>query len=141
MAKKDPRKKISEKADWSDKPFPVARPGRGSDQFMVRLPDGMRDTIAKMAERNGRSMNAEIVSALAGHIAHDGEPLKEDEIRVHLLELAVLRAVLEEVRTDVKSLRVSDEAKEILNKMVENERLKRMEESERLNKMQKDPPA
>jgi hypothetical protein len=53
------------------------RPGRGSDQFIVRLPDGMRDFIAEMAERSGRSMNAEIVNALAHQIARfsPGEPL------------------------------------------------------------------
>jgi hypothetical protein len=47
----------------------VKNAGRGSDQFMLRLPDGARDMIAEMAERNGRSMNAEIVIALAHHIA------------------------------------------------------------------------
>jgi hypothetical protein len=40
------------------------RPGRGSDQFVVRLPDGMRDYIADAAKANGRSMNAEIVARL-----------------------------------------------------------------------------
>jgi hypothetical protein len=45
----------------------VKRAGRGSDQFMVRLPDKMREHLAKVAERNGRSMNAEIVHALAVH--------------------------------------------------------------------------
>ena len=51
--------------------------GRGSDQFMLRLPDGMRDFIAEIAERNGRSMNAEIVTALAGYIARfsPGKPI------------------------------------------------------------------
>ena len=44
--------------------------GRGSDQFMLRLPDGMRDFIAEIAERNGRSMNAEIITALAHYIAY-----------------------------------------------------------------------
>jgi hypothetical protein len=39
------------------------------DQFMLRLPDGMRDKLAKMAEANGRSMNAEILSALEQHLA------------------------------------------------------------------------
>ena len=39
-------------------------PSRGSDQFVVRFPDGMRDQIASAAEANGRSMNAEIVSRL-----------------------------------------------------------------------------
>lgn len=45
----------------------MARPSYPSDkkeQFMVRLPAGMRDRIAAAAERNGRSMNAEIVQAL-----------------------------------------------------------------------------
>lgn len=38
--------------------------GRESDKFMLRLPDGMRDQIKAAAERNKRSMNAEIVIAL-----------------------------------------------------------------------------
>lgn len=37
---------------------------RDSDKFMLRLPDGMRDRIKTAAERNGRSMNAEIVHTL-----------------------------------------------------------------------------
>ncbi|MBB1498788.1 Arc family DNA-binding protein [Paracoccus sp. MC1862] len=38
--------------------------GRGADQFMVRLPEGMRDRIKAAAEANNRSMNAEIVATL-----------------------------------------------------------------------------
>lgn len=38
--------------------------GRESDKFMLRLPDGMRDRIKVAADRNGRSMNSEIVAAL-----------------------------------------------------------------------------
>jgi hypothetical protein len=59
-------------------------PGRGSDQFIVRLPDGMRDFIAEMAERSGRSMNAEIVNALAHQIARfsPGKPLPAGMIEV-----------------------------------------------------------
>jgi len=34
------------------------------DQFIVRLPDGMRDRIKAAAEDNNRSMNAEIVATL-----------------------------------------------------------------------------
>lgn len=34
------------------------------DKFVVRLPDGMRDQIAKRADENGRSMNSEIVQIL-----------------------------------------------------------------------------
>jgi len=34
------------------------------DKVIVRLPDGMRDRIKAAAERNNRSMNAEIVATL-----------------------------------------------------------------------------
>ncbi|MDE9483267.1 Arc family DNA-binding protein [Xenorhabdus bovienii] len=34
------------------------------DKFMLRLPDGMREAIAKRADENGRSMNSEIVQML-----------------------------------------------------------------------------
>lgn len=37
---------------------------RESDKFMLRLPPGMRDAIAREAEENGRSMNSEIVDRL-----------------------------------------------------------------------------
>jgi hypothetical protein len=47
----------------------VKRVDQGSDKFVLRLPDGMRDFVAGMAERNGRSMNAEIINALAHQIA------------------------------------------------------------------------
>jgi len=43
----------------------TTKAGRGSDQFMVRMPPGMRSALAAEAERNGRSMNAEIVSRVA----------------------------------------------------------------------------
>jgi plasmid stability protein len=40
-------------------------------QFMLRLPDGMRDDLRKRAELNGRSMNSEIVMILAAAL-YDG---------------------------------------------------------------------
>lgn len=39
-------------------------PSRGSEQFVLRLPDGMRDRIRNEADANGRSMNAEIIHRL-----------------------------------------------------------------------------
>ena len=39
-------------------------PSEQQDRFIVRLPDGMRDKIRSVSERNGRSMNAEIVARL-----------------------------------------------------------------------------
>ncbi|MER8514806.1 Arc family DNA-binding protein [Mesorhizobium sp. M1060] len=40
------------------------KPGRGAEQFVVRLPEGMRDRIRDAADRNNRSMNAEVVATL-----------------------------------------------------------------------------
>lgn len=39
-------------------------PSDKQDQFVLRLPDGMRDRIKVAAEANSRSMNAEIIAAL-----------------------------------------------------------------------------
>ncbi|NEH87748.1 Arc family DNA-binding protein [Rhizobium leguminosarum] len=39
-------------------------PVREQDKFMLRLPAGLRERIKEAATRNGRSMNAEIVSTL-----------------------------------------------------------------------------
>jgi plasmid stability protein len=58
----------------------VKRAGRDSDQFMVRLPDGMRKALAELAARNGRSMNAEIVHALAMYFANQAASPKESQL-------------------------------------------------------------
>lgn len=52
------------------------KPGRGSDQFPLRLPDGMRDRIKAAASDNGRSMNSEIVAALEEKYP-ERDPLQE----------------------------------------------------------------
>lgn len=39
-------------------------PSQSQDKFIVRLPDGMRQRIKAAADRNQRSMNAELVSTL-----------------------------------------------------------------------------
>lgn len=41
---------------------------KDADQYMLRLPSGMRGQIAKLAEENGRSMNTEIVAAIEQHL-------------------------------------------------------------------------
>lgn len=44
---------------------PYKRPPNGaSDKFLVRLPPGMRERIALAAQRNGRTLTAEIVDVL-----------------------------------------------------------------------------
>lgn len=39
-------------------------PSRELDQFTVRFPDGLRNSLAKLADRNNRSMNSEIVNII-----------------------------------------------------------------------------
>ena len=39
-------------------------PSRGTDQFVLRFPEGMRERVRLAAEANGRSMNAEILTRL-----------------------------------------------------------------------------
>lgn len=41
------------------------------DQYMLRLPDGMRARIKAAAEANSRSMNAEIIARLEDSLDHD----------------------------------------------------------------------
>jgi len=62
------------------------KPGRDSDQFALRLPDGMRDRIKAAADENQRSMNAEIVSTLREKYP-EPEPLDEDGIMELFLSL------------------------------------------------------
>lgn len=59
---------------------------RESDKIIVRLPAGMRAHLADMAARRGKSMNAEVVTALAVYIAHDGD-VDETTIKSSLAEL------------------------------------------------------
>ncbi|WP_108887713.1 Arc family DNA-binding protein [Pseudoprimorskyibacter insulae] len=41
------------------------RKPQNQDKFILRMPDGMRDRIKSVAEKNNRSMNSEILSTLS----------------------------------------------------------------------------
>lgn len=47
--------------------------GRDSDQFMLRMPDGMRGQIKIQAAKNRRSMNAELVLIIERAINDGGK--------------------------------------------------------------------
>lgn len=47
-------------------------PSRTADQFVLRLPDGMRDAIAAAAAAANRSMNAELVDRLQRSLNRSG---------------------------------------------------------------------
>jgi plasmid stability protein len=53
---------------------------RESDKIIVRLPAGMRDQLAQLAARHGKSMNAEVVTALQNHFARGGARPDQDEV-------------------------------------------------------------
>jgi hypothetical protein len=60
---------------------------RELDRIIVRLPQGMRDELASLAETNRRSMTAETVDAIRAHLQGP------DRIR------ALVRQILAEERT------------------------------------------
>lgn len=63
----------------------------GADQYMLRLPPGMRDAVAKLADANGRSMNTEIVAAIEKHLTGTSR-------------LAELDAFHEKYKIDIESI-------------------------------------
>lgn len=60
-------------------------PSRTADQFVVRLPNGMRDLIAESAHAAGRSMNAEIVHRLENSFSKEQRRLATDELVASLV--------------------------------------------------------
>ena len=60
-------------------------PSRKQDQFIVRLPDGMRDRIKAEADANNRSMNAEIVAMIEEQL---NKPNKQDGLLQMLRQIA-----------------------------------------------------
>jgi predicted transcriptional regulator len=91
------------------------RAGRDSDQFIVRLPDGMRKQVAKVAERDGRSMNAVIVTALAVYLENE----KQDQflgVETAIRELAAnQQQTLELVKKIIQSPTVSRPADDMVD--------------------------
>ena len=64
------------------------RPGRAGQQLMLRLPETLRDRIKVAADRNARSLNAEIVATLLVAYPEPQDPVEAliEQVR----ELAVL---------------------------------------------------
>jgi hypothetical protein len=79
------------------------RPGRGSDKFELRFPDGMRDQLYRLAEANGRSANSEIIERLRQSIEYDNlksfRDLVEDQ-DILRTEVAGVRRMVEKLKDD-----------------------------------------
>lgn len=68
-------------------------PSRGSDQFVLRFPPGLRDQIRDIAEKNGRSMNAEIIARLMESLEteamlNDPDPTAAFQAMMPIMEMA-----------------------------------------------------
>lgn len=59
----------------------MSRAGRGSDQFALRMPDGLRDRVKELADENGRSMNSELVKIIKDAVARSQPQMKEGAAR------------------------------------------------------------
>ena len=66
--------------------FLQAPTSRDSDKFILRLPDGMRERLAEVAESQGRTMNAVVIGALSEYLANS----KSLESQLAGIEKAIL---------------------------------------------------
>lgn len=77
----------------------MTAPSKQLDQFVLRLPQGMRDRIKILADSNGRSMNAEIVARLE-------KSIESDSALLHALDMITdLCGRVEELERDVAEQR------------------------------------
>ncbi|MBN9334908.1 Arc family DNA-binding protein [Devosia sp.] len=84
-------------------------PVQPQDKYVLRMPDGLRDRIKASAERNSRSMNAEIVAALL--TAFPQQPTVEELLdNVHkAIELASTTGGMPYRKTLIEALDVLSE--------------------------------
>jgi predicted DNA-binding protein len=54
---------------WDMNALVGAPTSRESDKFILRMPDGMRERLAEVAESQGRTMNAVVIGVLAEYLA------------------------------------------------------------------------
>lgn len=83
-----------------------------SDKIALRLPDGMRDRIAALAERNNRSTNAEIVARLERSLDLEGDaagiPRSNLEREVETLRDQIRVEAMERQRLEERLVRLEN---------------------------------
>ena len=83
----------------ASKKKPAAESIHDRDRIIVRLPDGMRDDLAALAESNGRSMTSEVVAAIEKHLKGADRVTQLWEFferhRQQIEEIALVRAAVE----------------------------------------------
>jgi predicted DNA-binding protein len=83
----------------AQKKKPASESIHDRDRIIVRLPDGMRDELAALAETNGRSMTSEVVAAIEKHL-RGADRLTQlweffERQRQHIEEIPFLSAAVE----------------------------------------------
>jgi predicted HicB family RNase H-like nuclease len=87
-------------------------PSDKQDKFMLRFPEGMRERIRIAAEKNGRSMNAEIVSRLEESFQ------SEQTLQRYNMMSVTLDEKLEKVREEIDQMeRSKSEASELIEQL------------------------
>lgn len=78
---------------------------KDQDKFVLSMPDGMRERIKETADRNNRSMNAEIVAVLEEHpgLIEDLERTKEFAIRLRESERRLMKTIADLSKSRAKS--------------------------------------
>ncbi len=87
-------------------------PSDKQDQFMLRMPDGLKDRIKVYAERHGRSMNAEIVRILEREFP---EPWTLDSRISDLLKMLL---IIRSGASDERLLKLTKELEETVHGMM-----------------------
>lgn len=97
------------------------RSPQDQDKYVVRFPDGLRDHLKRQAEKNGRSLNAEIIKRLQDTVDWEarfdgaGTPDSLDDYGVSFDEHreatpspgAAIKGALDRIFDEVRSLRMS----------------------------------
>lgn len=86
-------------------------PSDKQDQFVLRLPDGMRDLIKASASESGRSMNQEIVDALNEFFP---VPPSEEDI---LYELKRLEHLVNDIENGGKRYEIHSSLQDLAEKL------------------------
>lgn len=80
------------------------------ERFTVRMPTGMREEIAKIADKNGRSMNSEIIKILQDAIDKELHPERCIPEETLSIKLNKLESLLEKIEIIAGNERVASEA-------------------------------
>jgi predicted HicB family RNase H-like nuclease len=80
--------------EWLGQGRVAAATTRESDKFILRLPEGVRQQLAAVADRQGRSMNAVVVTALTAYLVAQKTPV-QDQLQELVQEMRELRELIE----------------------------------------------